>query len=186
MEFAPYHLKRTTRPHTFAPPESPITTTVDVEPLLQGAIALEDARFEQGEDDSEGLGVTSRPSSPLAEVEPEVSGSAEGPAQPCPCAGRQSGVKKGRNSGASIHCAKKRVRLASSGHQPLAYTAKPSTVTHHAEELKPLRVSVDAEGFPASGSGAWVGQRKKGAKKKPWTVPDLVQNNFNFIEWDGQ
>ena len=57
---------------------------------------------------------------------------------------------------------------------------------HHAEELKPLHVSMDAEGFPASGSGAWVGQCKKGAKKKPWTVSDLVQDNFDIIEWDGR
>jgi hypothetical protein len=188
-EFAPNYLKRTTRPFAFAPPEDPIATSVDVEPLLQGAVALEDARFEQGEDDSEGLGVTSRPSSPLLEVEavePEDTGLAEAPVQPRPSSGAQSGAKKSRNAGASIRRAKKRVRLASSGHQPLAYAAKPSTVAHHAEELKPLQVSADAEGFPASGSGAWVGQRKKGAKKKPWTVPDLVQKNFNFIKWDGR
>ena len=177
----PYRLKRTAPPLTFAPP---ISTSVDVEPLLQDAVALEDARFEQGGDDSEGLGVTSRPSSPLhelAEVEPEDTGLAEALAQPHPSSGMQLGSKRSRNAGASKRRAKKRVRLASSGHQPLAYAAKPSTVTHHAEELKPLHVSMDAEGFPASGSGAWVGQRKKGAKKKPWTVSDLVQDNFDII-----
>jgi hypothetical protein len=183
----PYYLKRTTCPLAFAPSDSPIPTSVDVEPLLQGAAALEDACFEQGEDNSEGLGVTPRPSSPLAKVEPEDTGWGDVPVQPCPTSssGMLSGAK-GLNSGASIRRARKRVRLTSSAHQPLAYTAKPSTVTHHAEELMPLRVFVDAESFPASGSGAWVGQHKKGAKKKPWTVPDLVYNNFNFIEWDGR
>lgn len=183
-EFAPYYLKRTTRPLAFAQPEDPIATSVDVEPLLQGAAALEDARFEQGADDSEGLGVTSRPSSPLLEVEavePEDTGLAA-----CPSSGLQSGARKGRNAGASLRRAKKRARIASSGHQPYTYFAKPSTVTHHAEELKPLRVSVDAESFPASGSGAWVGRREKGVKKKPWTVPDLVQKNFNIVEWEGR
>lgn len=110
MEFTTYHLKRTTRPLAFAPPEDPIATSVNIEPLLQGAVALEDARFEQGEDDSEGLGVMSRPSSPLLEVEavePEDAGLAEAPAQPHPSSGTQSGAKKGRNAGASIRRAKK-------------------------------------------------------------------------------
>ena len=129
--------------------------------------------FEQGADDSEGLGVTSRPSSPLLEVEavgPEDTGLAAHPSS-----GLQSGARKGHNAGASLRRAKKRARIAPSGHQPYAYVTKPSTVTHHAEELKLLRVSVDIESFPASGSGAWVGRREKGVKKKPWTVPDLVQ-----------
>ena len=94
-----YYLKHTTCPLVFAPPD-PITISVDVKPLLQGVAAIEDARFEQGEDDSEGLGVTSRPLS--SEVEPEDTGLAEAPVQPCPSSGMQPGAKKGHNAGASI------------------------------------------------------------------------------------
>ena len=60
-EFAPYYAKRSTFLHTTAP-DNPISTSVNVEPLLQEAAAREDRRFVQGEDDTEGLGVTSRPS----------------------------------------------------------------------------------------------------------------------------
>lgn len=184
-EFAPYALKCT--PHPRAPPENPISTSVCVEHLLKDAVALEDSRFEHGEDDSEGLGVTSRPSTPLSEAESEDSSSAEATARPEPrsSSGMQPSAKKRRNAGANKRRAKKRATLASSGHQPLTYAANPSTVMLHAEELKPLLASVDAEGFPASGSGSWVGLRKKGAKKEPWTVPDLVENSFTFVEWDG-
>lgn len=180
-DFAPYHLKHTLRPGTV--PENPIATLVDVEPFIQGAVAQEDARFERGEDDSEGLGVTSRPPSPLTELESDDE--AGGPLQPHPSSEVQSSAKKRRNAGASKRRAKKRARLASSGHQPHAYAANPSTTKLHAEELKPLRVSEDAMDFPASKSGSWVGLRKAGAKKKPWSVPDLVKDNFMFIEWDG-
>jgi hypothetical protein len=180
-EFAPYDLKHTFHPRT--PPGNPITTSVDVEPLLQGAAALEDLRFEQGEDDSEGLGVTSRPLSPLTDVESESE--AEAPAQPSPGLGTQSGAKKRRNAGANKRRAKKRATLASSGHQPHAYAANPSVTKHRSVELKPLRVSEDAKDFPASGSGSWVGLRKSVAKKKPWTTSELAKGNFTFVEWDG-
>lgn len=183
IEFVPY-LKRTLHPRT--PPENPISTSVSVEPLVQDAVAREDARFEEGVDDSEGLGVTSRPLSPLTEI--ESGDEAEASAQPHSLAssGLQSGARKRRNAGANKRRAMKRARLASSGHQPHAYAAKPSTAAHHAEELLPLRVSVDARDFPTSGEGSWVGLRKSGAKREPWTVPELVENNFTFIEWDGR
>jgi hypothetical protein len=108
-------------------------------------------------------------------------------AEPHPSSGMQPSAKKRRrNAGANKRRAKKRVQLASSGHQPHAYAANPSTAAHHAEELKPLRMPADAVSFPASGSGSWVGQRKNGAKKKPWTVTDLVEKEFTFVEWDGR
>jgi len=181
-EFAPYSLKRTFRTRT--PLEDPISTLVNVEPFMQSAVAREDARFEQEEDDSEGLGVTPRPPSPLTEVESEDE--AEAPTQPHPSSGTQSGTKKRRNEGAKKRRAKKRVKHASSGHQPHAYAANPSTAAHLAKELRPLRVPADAKNFPASGSGSWVGQRKDAAKKVPWTVSDLVDNGFTFVEWDGR
>lgn len=178
---------------------------------MQSAIAREDARFEQGEDDSEGLGVTSRPSSPLTETESdceaevptqpaglgvvsrpssplteiESDSGAEVPAQPDLGSSGPSDAKKRRNEGAKKRRAKKRARLASSGHQPHAYAANPSTVAHRAEELKPLQVLADARDFPSSGSGSWVGRRQDGAKKVPWTVPELVEMGFTFVEWDG-
>ena len=184
VEFVPYYLKHTLHPRT--PPENPISTSISVKPLIQDAVAREDARFEEGVGDSEGLGVTSRPPSPLTDI--ESGDEADAPAQPHSQAssGSQSGAQKRRNAGANKRRARKRARLASSGHQPHAYAAKPSTAAHHAEELSPLQVSVDARDFPASGEGSWVGQRKSGAKKEPWTVPELVESNFAFIEWDGR
>jgi hypothetical protein len=97
----------------------------------------------------------------------------------------QSGAKKRLSTGANRRRAKKRIRLATSGHQPHAYAARPSTVMYHAEEQKPLRVPEDANDFPASESGSWVGLRKSGARKKPWSVSGLVDDSFTFIEWDG-
>ena len=183
-EFAPYYLKRNFFPKI--PPPHPIATPVDIEPLLQGAVAHEDLRFEQGEDDSEGLGVTSRPPTPLTENESEDEAEAsEAPALLHPASGEQSAGKRRRNAGAKKRRAAKRTRIASSGHQPHTYAAKPSTAKHHAAEQRPLRVSADAGDFPASGSGSWVGLRKKVAKKKPWTVAELVKGSFTFVEWDG-
>lgn len=183
--FNPYD--KTHSLHLRTPPEKLITipTLLNVEPLLQEAAAREDARFEQGDDDSEGLGVTSRPLTPLTEIESDDE--AEAPAHPCPASGSgmQPDAKKRRKAGAKERRTKKRVRLASSGHQPHGYAANPSTTAHHSEELKPLRVPFDAEGFPASGSGSWVGQRSDVAKKVPWTVPELVKKGFTFVKWDG-
>ena len=153
-EFAPYILKCTLCPPP--PPVNPVSTSVDVEPLLQGAVSLEDLRFEQGVDDSEGLGVTSCPPSPLTEGKSEDEADEPLQLQLQPTPGMQSIKKRHRSAGASRHRAKKRVRLASSGHQPHTYAAHPSTTSHHAKELKPLRVSADAECFPASGSESWV------------------------------
>ena len=180
-EFAPYYLKHAFR--SYATPDNPISTPVDVKPLIQSAVAQEDARFEQGEDDSEGLGVTSRPPSPLTDLESDNEAGTSG--QPHASSEMQSGVKKRRRTGANRRRAKKRTRLATSGHQPHAYAACPHTAMHHAEELKPPQVPEDVNDFPASGSGSWVGLRKGGAKKKPWSVSDLVENGFTFVEWDG-
>ena len=194
VEFVPYALKRTFHPR--ATPQNPISTSVDVEPLLQGAVARENLRFEQGEDDSEGLGVTSRPPTPLSEFDPEDDVEApaqplpttetEAPAQPLPTSGAQTAAKKRRNAAANKRRANKRARLASSGHQPHAYAANPSTAAHHSKKQRPLRVSADAGDFPASGSGSWVGLRKKGVKNEPWTVSELVEGGFTFVEWDGR
>jgi hypothetical protein len=98
-EFAPYYLKCTAHPR--APPDNPIATSVSVEHLLQDAVALEDSLFEHGEDDSEGLGVTSRPSTPVTEVESEDSSSAEETAQPRSSSGMQSSAKRRRNASAN-------------------------------------------------------------------------------------
>lgn len=176
--FAPYGLKRPFRLR--GPLDSPIPTPVNFEPLIQGAVASEDLRFEGGGDDSEGLGVTSRPLTPLTATDSEDETAALNPNSDM-----QSAAKKRCKAGAKIRRSKKRVRLASSGHRPHTYAANPSVVTHRAEELKPLRAPADAEEFPASGSGSWVGRRKDGAKMKPWTVPELVRNGFTFVEWDG-
>lgn len=150
---------------------------------MQDAVACEDDRFEQGVGDSEGLEVLLRPLSPLTEIESDDE--AEAPDLILPSSGLQSVDKKRRNAAANKRRAKRRRRLASSGHRPHDYIADPSTATHHAEELQPLRVPMDAKDFPASGSGSWVGQRQKGAKQEPWTVPELAKENFTFIEWDG-
>ena len=179
LDFAPYTLKIASGPRPLH--QDPITTAVDVEPLLQVAIIQENLRFDQGEDDSEGLGVSSRPPSPLSENEPE-----DDAEQQHPTSGPQQPSKKRRNSATNKCRARKRVKLASSGHQPHTYAANPSTTMHHAEKQRPLRISADAGQFPASGSGSWVGLRKKGAKKTPWTVSELIEKGFTFIEWDGR
>ena len=175
--FAPYDLKPTFR--HLARLGNPIPTPVNVEPLVQAAAASEDLHFEEGGDDSEGLGVSPRPLTPPTDLDSEDEAAAL-----CPSSDVQPAAKK-RPDGAKMRRSKKRIRLASSGHRPHTYTANPSVVAHRAEELKPLRAPADARELPASGSGSWVGQRKEGAKKKPWTVPELVGNNFTFIEWDG-
>ena len=180
--FAPYDLKHSFRIRI--PPYNPISTLVSVEPLIQDAVEREDLRFEEGADDSEGLGVTSRPLTPLTEIESEDE--AESLHPQATTSSTQSNAKKHRNAGEKKCRAKKRVRLASSGHRPHVYAASPSTVSRHMEEMKPLRVSSDAKDFPASGEGSWVEKRKDGAKKDPWTVAELVENNFKFVEWDGQ
>jgi hypothetical protein len=184
--FAPYNLKRPFCPRAFL--GNPIPTQVNVEAFLQGAVAREDARFEHGEDDSEGLEVTSRPSSPLTEVESVVESEEEADAltQRHPSPGLQPSTKKRRNEGAKMRRAKKRVKHATSGHQPHTYAARPSTVAYRAKELKPLKAPADAENFPAAGSGSWVGIRKGSAKRVPWTVADLVDDGFTIVEWDGR
>jgi hypothetical protein len=127
--------------------------------------------------------VTSRPLSPLTEIESTDDSEAE---EIHPSSNLQSCAKnRRRNAGAKNRRAKKRARLASFGHQSHTYAADPSTVAHHAEELKPLRVSADAKSFPASGSGSWVGRRKNWVKKEPWTVSEFVEKKFTFVEWDG-
>jgi hypothetical protein len=190
QHFSPYLLQRIS--HWKPTPADAIPTAVDVQPLLQLAVASEDRRFEQGANDSEDLGVSSRPASPLTESEsednvfdaPEFNASD----QPTPNVASTSVPieKRHRNAAASQRRMKKRVKSATSGHGPHTYAANPSMATHHAEELPPLNVPIDAEHFPASGLGAWVGKRKQGAKKMPWTVPELLQNGFKIIEWDGQ
>jgi hypothetical protein len=51
-----------------------IQTPVDAQPLLQLAVAEEDLRFAQGACDSDGLGVSSCPTSPLTELESDRRG----------------------------------------------------------------------------------------------------------------
>jgi hypothetical protein len=186
-EFLPYFLKDASQ--CLAAILDAVSTSISVEPLIQAAVAQEDEHFEQGADDSEGLGVCARPPSPLTESDSEDFHEVQAPDHPPhlgPSPGPHSFEKKRRSAGAKQRRATKRVKLASSGHRPHAYATNPATVAHHAEDLEPLRVPVDAENFPASGSGAWVGKRKSGTKKTPWTVPELIEENFTIIEWDGR
>ena len=167
----------------------PISTSVNLGLLIQAAFALEDEHFEQGLSDCEGLGVSLRPLSPLTEfdtdTEPE---SSNHPAYPSGNSGPQSVQveKKRRNAAANKRRSRKRVKTAASGHQPHAYAASPSTVKHHVDESDTLHVAADMGDFSASGSGSWVGKRKEGAKKTPWTVPELLDEGFKVIEWDGR
>jgi hypothetical protein len=184
--FVPYALKRIFGWDSAR--EEPLSTLVDAEPLIQIAAAREDERFEQGADDSEGLGVSLRPLSPLTEFESDDE--ANVPDQPPQSVGPNSGAgsveKKRRNAATSKRRSKKRARIASSGHGPHVYAAKPSTATHHAKAQSPLEAPTDAESFPASSSGSWVGRRSKGAKNKPWTMPELLDAGFSAVEWDGR
>jgi hypothetical protein len=163
-EFAPYSMRHIFHPRTA--PGDPISTSISVEALLQGAAAREDLRFEQGEDDTEGLGVTSRPTTPLTEflTEGESGDEADAPGLPRPTSGTQAAAKKRRNAGAKKRRAAKRAKLASPGHQPHSYAAKPSIAVHHAEEQGPLWVSADAGDFPTTDNGSWIGLRKEGDK----------------------
>ena len=65
-----------------------------------------------------------------------------------------------------------------SGHGAHTYVAKPSTVKHHTDALQPLQVLIKVKSFPASASGSWVCKRSQGAKKEPWTIPELVSDGF--------
>jgi hypothetical protein len=177
----------------FSPRHPPhlIQTPVSTWPLLKLAVAEEDLRFTQGACDSEGLEVSSRPMSPLTELESDSSG-CEAPEidtserhAPSVNLGTASVEKRRRNAAAGRRRAKKRVKSTSSGHGPHSYAANPPVVKHRAEELPPLNTPIDAAQLPASGSGAWVGKRQKGTKKTLWTVPELLQDGFEVIEWDG-
>ena len=184
QEFAPYAPKHV--PCWKAAPADPILTPVDVQPLIQHAVEIEDQRFESGVDDFEGVGLSSRPMSPLTELEsddglelPDQQPRNFGP-------GPDHVEKKRRNAAAHARRAKKRVKAATSAHGPHDYAAKPSTTIHHSEDLPPLQVPVDASSLPTSGSGSWTGKRKKGTKKIPWTLPELLKDDFVIVEWDGR
>jgi hypothetical protein len=182
--FAPYDRKRTFRWQTSH--TEPVSTLVDTEPLIQAAVLHENECFEQGAGDSEGLDVSLRPLSPLTDLESDDD--TETPDQPIQPTGQSSGPrsieKRRRNASANRRRSKKRVKVASSSHGPLTYAAKLSVAKHYAEELQPLRASIDVGTFPASGSGSWVG--KRGRKGKPWTMPELICEGFSVIEWDGR
>jgi len=128
--------------------------------------------------------------SPLTEPESELDDGAEAPNQLHPGFGEVLGpVKKKRKKGSAKSChSKKRVKAAASGHRPHTYTAHLSTAAHHAEKLPLLCLPVDVASFPTSApsSGSWVGKRSQDARKTPWTVPELLEENFRTIEWDGQ
>ena len=182
-EFLPYTLKNLLR--WKATPADPVLTTFDVQPLIQVAMANEDQCFKSRANNFEGVGVSSRPISPLTELESEDG--LELPNQPLRNFGPGTAhvEKKRRNAAAHVHHAKKRVKAAASGHGPHTYAASPSTATHHSEDLPPLQVPVDAGSFSASGSGSWTGKCKKGTKKAPWTLPELLKEDFAIVEWDG-
>jgi hypothetical protein len=180
-EFLPYILKHVALQKTTQ--TCPVSTTVNVQLLIKDAVLREDQHFEEGASDSEGLGVSSQLLMPLTESDLEVDDD-----QPHLHFGEVSGPvewKHKKESAKKCH-AQMRAKLAASRHGPHMYAANPSTAIHHAEEFPLLNVPKDVESFPKSGAGSWFGKRKKGAKKKPWTVPELLKENFKVIEWDGQ
>lgn len=61
--FVPYDLKGICQWQTSH--EQPVSTFVDVDPLVQAAVARENERCEQEADDSEGLDVSLRPLLPF-------------------------------------------------------------------------------------------------------------------------
>jgi hypothetical protein len=167
-----------------------VATSVDLEPLIQAASALEDERFEQGFSDCEGLGVSTRPPSPLTECETDAEPES---CRITPKTSLQTPASVGQMKknvaavAAKNHRAKKRAKTAASGPPAAyAYVANPSTVKHHVKESDAIHVAADAGGFSAAGSGSWVGKRKDGVKKTPWTVPELLDEGFEVIEWDGR
>ena len=167
----------------------PVSTSVDLGSLIQTAFTLEDERFEQGLSDCEGLGVLLRPPSLLIQCETDTEPeSSNHPTYPSGIPGSRSVPveKKCRNAAANKCRSRKRVKTSTSGHQPHAYAARPSTVKQHVNEYDALHAPADAGSFSASGSGSWVGKRKEGAKKTPWTVPELMDEGFKVIEWDGR
>jgi len=183
-DFAPYLLKPIF--HWKSTSLDSIPTPVDFQPLVELAVANEDQRFEQGADDSEGLGVSSRLTSPLTDFEPDdnkFDTADQLPQNAAPSSGPVE--KRCRNAAANARRRKKRAKMAGSGHRPHVYAANPSTAMHHAEELPPLKVPVSTEHFPASASGSWVGKHKKGTKSTPWTVPELLKEGFDIVAWDG-
>jgi hypothetical protein len=108
-EFLPYILKHVSL--WKATETSPVSTAVDVQPLIKEAVTHEDQRFEEGADDSEGLGVSSRPLMPLTESDSEVDDD-----QPHLHFGEVSGPveQKRKKESAKNRRAQKRAKLAAS------------------------------------------------------------------------
>jgi len=184
----------------------PIHALIDLDPLLHAACKLEDARFLTNADDAEGIGLSSRPPSPLTplpsdyESDEQCTSQLFNPLSPqsgsgadlnsrhgeASTAGASGSIEKRRKRvGANNRRSRRRTEKATSGHAPQNYAAKPSLVEALTKDTEPIQLGIDASTLPSSSSGSWTGTRKKEARTTPWTLEELVELGYTEIVWDG-
>jgi hypothetical protein len=185
--------------------DAPIHTSIDLDPLLNAACKLEDARFLTNADDAEGVGLSSRPPSPLTPLPSDYESDGEHTSQ-LPTVSPQPGInpsshcgetagstqgapgsieKRRKRVGANNRRSRRRIEQATSGHAPQNYAAEPSLVEALTKNTEPIQLDVDASALPASSAGSWTGKRTKESRTTPWTLEELVELGFTEIVWDG-
>jgi hypothetical protein len=178
--FSPYELENV----SFNKAENgpPITTLADVASLLQTATRLEDEKFAEGGDDADGFELSSRPPSPLTELEDgDISGDEKDhPTAPGAVTDKER-RKKAAKKRRSLRC----IARARSGHAATSYTSDPSA-HEKLEYSSAIELRMDVQELASSSKGSWVGKRSQGEKATPWTLEELEERDFTLIEWDGR
>jgi hypothetical protein len=130
---------------------------MDIASLLQVATQLEDAKFENGGGDIDGFELSSRPPSPLTDLEEIDPTGMDEMESSMSQSSSATATKKRRKNAAKKRRSLKRIAKARSGHAAASYTANPS-VLENLEDAPAIEADLRAEELPSSSDGYWVGK----------------------------
>lgn len=183
--FKPYNLRSVARAR--AAQAEAILTGVNVEGFFYKAVAGESRRFEEDEDDLDGIDVALRPDSPLTELESDsetsLGDASQSPEYNKAAPGQAEKERKRKRN--QKRRQKKRVRKAESSHKPDEYAAKPHVVKDVVKTAETVKVTGDAINLPTTSGGSWVGKRQPGIGDEPWKLEELHKLEFQYLKWDG-
>lgn len=193
--FHPYNLRSVVR--LLGTTAQPIMSDINVEGYVTMAVHAEDKRFEEDStDDAEGVELSLRPPSPLSDLDSggldsdsdtvSLSTPEAGPStKPAPPPGGSEKARKRKRSNQQRK--EKRTRLAkdSTFHPAECYAAQPRVADTKLKEGKVYKILGDVSRLPMTSGGSWIGKKQQGIGDEPWTLPTLMNAEFEYLEWNG-
>ncbi|RDB25110.1 hypothetical protein Hypma_008140 [Hypsizygus marmoreus] len=160
-----------------------VAVPVEFNDLVELALTLEKTRLDTLADDTEGIALTSKPTTRPPRKPINKRTRALPSTSP---AALHGGIEKRRHADyRKTNRHSRHIAMAQSGASAENYRPRRSTVQAQ-NDVPVINAFVDAKELPTTQSGAWIGQHHEPTGQPPPSVGELLKDGFTYVKWDGR